>query len=280
MIRRATFDSIKIDIMSRKLLSIFGQVMLSALLIFNAAMKGVGQTANDWKLEKMPADLETDFALSALPPNLRDAATVYLLDPDKGYYISRQGTNGFVCFIARTEWEWAEFRQDLATPISYDAEGAKAIMPVYLDVAAMRASGKCSPAQIRDTVIARIKRGYYKAPSRPGISYMEAPMMRVYTSSDPANNHVASVSMPHYMYYAPYLSYADLGIDSSSGRDPFLVNPDAMVLGGGGPYEYLITPLNEAETAAVRESGQALLERLEAYKPYFKVEGIMSGHHH
>ena len=246
------------------------------------ATQALGQTANDWKLEKMPADLETDFALSALPPQLRGAATVYLLDPDKGYYISRPGTNGFACFIARTEWEWAEFRQDVATPISYDAEGVRAILPVYLDVATMRASGKYSPMQIRDTIIARIKRGYYKAPSRPGISYMEAPMMRVYTSNDPGNNHVASVSMPHYMYYAPYLTYSDLGLDSNSTQEPFLVNPDAMLLDDGhkGPYEYLITPLNEVETSKIRESQQSLLKRLEDYKPYFKVEGIMNSHHH
>ncbi|MGH2563945.1 MAG: hypothetical protein ACRDE5_05505 [Ginsengibacter sp.] len=259
-------------------LHILGKGAVSTLFIFTMSMRSTGQTTTGWKLEKMPADLETDFALSALPPQLRDAATVYLTDPGKGYYISRQGTNGFVCFIARTEWEWAEFRRDVAAPISYDAEGAKTIMPVYLDVAAMRASGKCSPAQIKDTVIARIKRGYYKAPSRPGISYMEAPMMRVYTSNDPGNNHVASISMPHYMYYAPYLTYSDLGIDSSSTLQPFLVNPDAMTLGGGGPYEYLITPLNEAETAKIQESGKALLERLLNYKPYFKVEGMMSHH--
>ncbi|HEV8504094.1 MAG TPA: hypothetical protein VGQ53_01800 [Chitinophagaceae bacterium] len=111
---------------------------------------------------------------------------------------------------------------------------------------------------------------------------MEAPMMRVYTSNDPNNNHVASVSMPHYMYYAPYLTHADLGLDSNSTEEPFLVNPDAMVLSDRkkGPYEYLITPLNEAETAKVRESGQALLLRLEHYKPYFKVEGMIGGHHH
>ena len=247
------------------------------LLILNTTIQG--QTTGNWKLEKMPVDLETDFALSSLPPQLRDAATVYLLDPEKGFYVSRKGSNGFVCFIARTEWEWAEFRQDLATPISYDAEGARTIMPVYIDVEAMRASGKYSPLQIKDTVIARIRRGYYKAPSRPGISYMEAPMMRVYTSNAKDNN-VASVSMPHYMYYAPYLTHADLGLDSNSTQAPFLVNPDAVVLGNGrkGPYEYLISPLNEAETAKIVASGQALLKRLEDYKPYFKVEG-MSGHH-
>ena len=245
------------------------------------AIYGKAQTTANWKLEKMPTDLETDFALSALPPQLRSAATVYLLDPEKGYYVSRQGSNGFVCFIARTEWEWAEFRQDVATPISYDAEGARTIFPVYLDVASMRASGKCTPAQIRDTVISRINRGYYRPPSRPGISYMEAPMMRVYTSNDPANDHVASVSMPHYMYYAPYLSNADLGLDSASALEPFLVNPDARVLGNGrGPYEYLITPLNESETAKILDSGKTLLMRLADYKPYFKVEGSMAAHHH
>jgi hypothetical protein len=35
-------------------------------------------------LEPMPAKLETQFALSALPPVLRDKATVYLLNPKKG----------------------------------------------------------------------------------------------------------------------------------------------------------------------------------------------------
>lgn len=256
--------------------------ILCMAFILSIALQCAGQTNNDWKLEKMPVDLETDFALSALPPHLRSGATVYLLDPAKGYYIARQGTNGFVCFIARTEWEWAEFRQDVATPISYDAEGNKTIMPIYIDVAAMRATGKCTPAQIKDTVVARIKAGYYKAPSRPGISYMEAPMMRVYTSSDPHNNNVASVSMPHYMYYAPYLTYKDLGIDSASSQSPFLVNPDAWVLGNGhgGPYEYVITPLNEAETAKIQEAGMALLKRLADYKPYFKVDGVMGGHHH
>jgi hypothetical protein len=281
IILRFKFGSIKTDIMNKNRLSILWQGSVAVFFIFSITTKGLGQTADGWKLEKMPADLETDFALSALSPQLRGAATVYLLDPGKGYYISKQGTNGFVCFIARTEWEWAEFRQDVATPISYDAEGARTIMPVYLDVAAMRASGKCSPVQIRDTVIARIKRGYYKAPSRPGISYMEAPMMRVYTSNDPGNNHVASVSMPHYMYYVPWLTSSDLGIDSTSALEPFLVNPDAMLLGDArkGPYEYLITPLNEAETAKIREDGQALLKRLEDYKPYFKVEGMAGGHH-
>ena len=37
------------------------------------------------KLERMPESLESRYAVSALPPHLRDGATVYLLDPAKGY---------------------------------------------------------------------------------------------------------------------------------------------------------------------------------------------------
>src|ERR1700754_822976 len=71
----------------------------------------------DWQLEKMPVDLETDYALSALPPHLRNDATVYLLDPQKGYYVARQGSNGYISFVSRTEWEWSDYRKDLCTPI-------------------------------------------------------------------------------------------------------------------------------------------------------------------
>lgn len=44
------------------------------------------------KLERMPKALEVRFALSALPPHLRDAATSYVLDPDKGYILDRKGS--------------------------------------------------------------------------------------------------------------------------------------------------------------------------------------------
>src|SRR5688500_1755034 len=111
----------------------------------------------DWELDKWPADLETEFALSALPSHLRADATVYLLEPAKRYYTARQGTNGFTCFVSRTEWEWADFRRDHAAPISYDAEGSRTILKVFFDVATMRATGKYSALQVRDSVVQRVK---------------------------------------------------------------------------------------------------------------------------
>src|ERR1700733_11190626 len=143
-----------------------GLQTFSVLLLVFIATESFGQKAADWQLEKMPPALETDFALSCLPLQLRPGATVYLLDPNKGYYVARKGSNGFVCYVNRTGWEWGEFKKDIAAAISFDAEGARTIFRVDQDVAAMRASGKFTALQIRDLVADRIKKGIYKAPAR------------------------------------------------------------------------------------------------------------------
>jgi len=230
---------------------------------------GFCQETTDPRLEKMPPDLERDFALSALPPRLRNGATVYLLDPAKGYYMAKKGTNGFICYVERTDWEWGEFRKDLAAPISYDAEGARKIFTVVMDVAAMRASGKYTAKQIRDIVTDRIRKGIYKAPSRSGVSYMLAPLMRVYPGLPP-NNQIMTMSMPHYMFYAPYLNNSDIGGDTTNG--PFVNNPDNAVLGDRkGPYGFIIMPAGKSEQAEIVKAGSELLKRLAAYKPYYKI---------
>ena len=250
-------------------------ILFIAFLCISISM--LAQTSADWQLEKWPVDLETDFALAALPPHLRSEATVYLLDPQKGYYIARQGTNGFVCFVSRTEWEWAEFRKDLATPISYDAEGARAIVPVYLDVAVMRASGKFTASQIKDSVIERIKKGIYKAPARTGVAYMLAPIMRVYPST-PDVKIAVTMSMPHYMVYAPYITFSDIGCKPDAKEGLMMVNPGEWVLGKRkGPHGYIILPATEAEKAKILADNKDLLKRLAEYKPYLKVEDDM--HH-
>ena len=40
-------------------------------------------------IEPLPRDLEIQLALSALPPHLRDNATVYVLNPAKGFEVAR-----------------------------------------------------------------------------------------------------------------------------------------------------------------------------------------------
>jgi hypothetical protein len=103
------------------------------------------------KIEPLPRDLEIQLALSALPPHLRDNATVYVLNPDKGFEVARKGTNGFHAFVARTgddsfrgTWPLKEYRDDILYPISFDQAGVKAQMQVFFDAAEMQAKGTSS----------------------------------------------------------------------------------------------------------------------------------------
>src|SRR6266498_3977967 len=112
--------------------------------------------ASETAIEKMPAKLETQFALSALPPAMRDQATVYLLDPKKGYQLSRQGTSGVTCLVERTAWEQADFRNDIYVPLCYDAEGSKSFLKVIMDVATLRIQAM-SPVALKAEIENRYK---------------------------------------------------------------------------------------------------------------------------
>jgi len=264
-------NSINLPKKSRRIFFLLVVLLMTSQCLL-VPIKGFGQKIADSKLEKIPISLERDYALSALPPHLRKEATVYLLDPTKGYYMDKKGTNGFICFISRMEWEWGEFRNDYTMPISFDAVGAKAIFTVYQDVAAMRASGKFTARQIKDIVIGRIRKGIYKAPASPGISYMLEPVMRGYPG-DPTSNKIMTMSMPHYMFYAPYMNNTDIGADTDHG--PFIGNPDNTVLGDKkGPYGYIIMPAGEAEAVQIVKSNSDLLKRLVAYKSYYKIKAM------
>jgi hypothetical protein len=250
---------------------------LSSVVFLLVCIQGFGQNSFDWKLERMPTDLETDFALSSLPPRLRDGATVYLLDPTKGYYKTKQGTNGFSVLVVRTQWEKAEFLPDQYTAISYDAVGTKAFLPVWFDAAEMRATGKYSPKQIRDTIVKRVKDGTYKAPSSAGISYMLCPISRTVVDKG-INNEV----MPHYMFYAPGIVNKDIGGAWDGGHSPFVVNSGDILDKEHSIFNLIILPAGDAEKAKIIEENRNLLERLAAYKPYFKIDtnGSTMEHHH
>ena len=126
----------------------------------------------------------------------------------------------------------------------------------------MRASGKFTARQVRDTITARFSKGIYKAPVKAGISYMLAPVMRTFIGP-PDSLHVASFIMPHYMFYAPYLKAADIGGNSDSGG-PF-------VIGEGIPQCLIILPAGKTETAQIVAENKDLMKRLTEYKPYFEV---------
>jgi len=149
---------------------------------------------------ELPEALENRFALSAAPSHLRENATVYLLDPAKGYVLSRRGTNSISCIVVRSDWQWANqpFRDDIFWPVCYDSEGSKTLLQDYLYAAELRARGM-DAKQVHEEVTKKFGTASYPNPTRTGVAYMIAPIMRGYTSApEPAR-----MNMPHYMFYAP-----------------------------------------------------------------------------
>ena len=168
------------------------------------------------KIEPLPRDLEIQLALSALPPHLRDNATVYVLNSEKGFEVARQGTNGFHAFVARIgddtfrgTWPLTRYRDDILYPISFDEAGAKAQMRVFFDAAEMEAKGT-PPEELKKLIQQRYKTNYYNPPQRAGVSYMLAPILRTYVNPD-QNDEVATADIPHVMHYVPNVSAKDLG---------------------------------------------------------------------
>ncbi|KIC94248.1 hypothetical protein [Flavihumibacter solisilvae] len=213
------------------------------------------------KIEPLPKDLEIRLALSALPPHLRDSATVYVLNPDRGFEIARKGTNGFHTLVSRNgddamrgSWPLKEYRNDILYPISFDEAGAKTIMPVFFDIAKMQAKGT-SPIELKNIIQDRFKKKYYKAPERAGISYMLSPILRTYTNPD-QDDHVITASVPHVMYYAPNVTNAEVG---GGKPGPGAMYPFVIL---HGPHGYSVQFLGKTETEAVRKEYKELLEQL------------------
>ena len=215
------------------------------------------------RLDPLPRDLEIQLALSALPAHLRDGATVYVLNPAKGFEVARKGGNGFHALVARTgddtfrgSWPLTEYRDDILYPISFDSAGAKAQMRVFFDAAEMQAKGT-PPGELKKTIQDRYKAGFYKAPERAGVSYMLSPVLRTYFDPDESDR-VATANFPHVMYYAPNVSGEDIGAGKLGGMEPFVILH--------GRHGYMIQALGVTERAAINKEYEQMLARVCAIK--------------
>lgn len=250
-----------------------------AILLALACMSCFAQTGKtdgnpdtlSTKLEKMPQPLEVRFALSALPPHLRGGATTYVLDPAAGYVLAQKGTNGFSCIVVRTEWSWPQlaFRDDIFFPICYDEEGSKKMLPVHMDAARMRATG-LTPKQVYDGIMNKFSDGTYQKPARTGISYMIAPFMRTYPAYDATE--VMTMSLPHYMFYAPNIKDADIG------GKPLSQYPFVLPM-GPGPHDVIILLVGETEKARIVADSADLLNKLCSYRKYLCLNTESHEHH-
>ncbi len=250
-------------------------MVLALLLSITASAQNTNPGSGGMKkIEPLPRDLEIQLALSALPPHLRENATVYVLNPDKGFEVARKGTNEFYALVARTgddtfrgSWPFTKYRDDILYPISFDEAGSKAQLRVFLDAAAMQAKGT-PPEELKKMIQGRYKTGYYKAPDRAGVSYMLSPILRTYVSPD-QNDNVATSSVPHIMHYAPNVSSGAVGAAtptpeqlhyySEHGHWPDTPYPFVIL---HGPHGYFIQFVGATEREAIAKEYEGMLSQL------------------
>jgi hypothetical protein len=248
-------------------------LLAAALALSLLGLTAVPGQAADTTLEPMPPELEAQWALSALPAALRDHATVYLLDPRKGYSVSRQGTSGIACLVERTVWEMADFRNDIYIPLCYDAAGIKGHFQAIIDSAALRARGM-SPMALKAEIEKRYANRTYQAPQKPGLSYMVAPLMR---ALGPPDMKVHTMSMPHLMFYAPGVTNEDIGAQPDLAVPASLQYP-FIDKQGNAEQSYMIQMVGAAEKAKILAEEKPLLEKLCAHREVLCLERARHEH--
>ena len=176
----------------------------------------------------MDRDKEIALALSACPAALAGKAGVYVL-ADSGYIKVRESQNGFTAIVQHA----VPASQD---PQCIDAEGTRTFLPRYLKVAEWRAQGK-SVDEIKHLVADGFAKGIFRPPAKPGIDYM----LSTENFIPNAKGEVVHFP-PHVMFYAPYLTNAELGLGGPLGPDG---NPEgpAFVAGEGTPQALIIVPV-------------------------------------
>jgi hypothetical protein len=197
--------------------------------------------AGEAPIALMPEELEVELALSAAPPHLRADATVLLLG-ERGYMEARKGSNGFTCLVGRSQ-------PKAVAPMCYDVEGTRTVIPLIVDEAAMRARGESEEA-IQRAAEEGFRAGKYKAPERPGISYMLSPVQEL-----AGPDGVVRSFVPHLMFYAPNLTDQDVG-----GRraGPLFINSPA-------PHGMIIVPLGKEEQKAIQAEHEALVKKVREF---------------
>ena len=182
-------------------------------------------------------DLEERLAVNALPRELRDGATVLVL-AEAGYVKARQGTNPFTCLVSR--------RGGNFYPVCFDQEGTRTILKAFADDAVMRLKGQ-TDEDIERQIADGFAQGRYQPPSRPGIAYMLSPATYM------LNNGKLVRTPPHTMFYAPFLTNADIG--GIMGKTAFVDRP--------GPHGMIIVLAGQKEREAFLSESQPLVDEIE-----------------
>jgi hypothetical protein len=185
----------------------------------------------------LPRDLELRLAVNALPKDLRAGATILVME-SSGYVEARRGTNPFTCIVSR--------RGGNFYPVCFDEEGTRIILPAYVDDAMLRSKG-ATDEEVERKLAEGFAEGRYRPPSRPGIAYMLSPATYMFEHGK------LTRTVPHTMFYAPFLTNADIG--GMMGKTAFVDRP--------GPHGMIIVAAGKLEREALLTESQPLVEEVE-----------------
>lgn len=166
---------------------------------------------------------EIEVALSAAPKRLRENASVYAL-VNGDYRLLREGDGPLTCIVER-------HHRDSLVPQCVDRAGVDSVLPAILARSRMALSG-AGFEEIDAESDAKLEAGDFKAPSRPGISYMMSDYNYIFV---PSAKRILKVPA-HVMFYAPGVSNADIGGSFES----TVKNIGTPVLFSEGPHGYMI----------------------------------------
>jgi len=193
--------------------------------------------ATGGKIIILPRDLEMRLAVNALPPHLREAAGILILG-ETGYVKVKDTANAFTCIVSR--------RGGNFYPVCFDEEGTRAILPAYMDDVTLRLKGE-SAESVERHMAEGFAQGLYRPPARPGIAYMLSPATYLLRDGK------LTRTVAHVMFYAPYLTDADIG--GVMGKSPFVDRP--------GPHGMIIVPAGQKERDAALAESHQLVEDVE-----------------
>lgn len=197
-------------------------------------------SARPWIFSSQATEIE--LALSSCPEHLRADSTVYVFGVD-GYRRARVGSNGFTCLVNRDGFQSGE---KAIRPTCWDAEGSATILPVMLRVGELIAKGR-SASEIERDIGTGFAAGRYSSPHKAGIAYM----LRGDVLIDPNTEAISrTLFPPHYMFYAPGVSDADIGTSAAADKDRFALPFVYDGYSGGTRTGYIIVLASESRTHA------------------------------
>jgi len=133
-------------------------------------------------------------------------------------------------------------------PVCFDEEGTRTILPAFPDDATLRLKG-ASDQEIEREIAGGFEQGKYRPSSRPGIAYMLSPATYMLEGGK------LTRTLPHTMFYAPYLILTNDDIAGLPGMTAFVDRP--------GPHGMIIVLAGQKEREALVAESQALVDQVE-----------------